>query len=79
MYAVESSETFCGAQEKRRRAGDILLPLVVDAEVARGRNPWQNSDLTARWNTALAPVAEGVGTAMSARIADERNPVLGQT
>ena len=76
--AVENSDEYHGNRETRRRVGNLHLAVVVGKEVGKRHAPGRNHDLMARWDATHASAAEGVDGASSARIAEERNRVLGQ-
>ena len=71
-----NSGEFLGNREKRCPAGVPHLAFVAYEEVAKGHVQWRNPDFKARWGANHAPAVEGVGDAISARIAEERNRVL---
>ena len=66
------------SQEKRCRVEALRLASVADKEVARGHAQWWRLELKSRLDATQSSVAGGVGAAISAWVAKERNRVSGQ-
>ena len=64
--------------EKRPRSGAMEIALAVDWEVAKEHAPWWHPEPKPKVEAHQSSVAEGVGGAIPARVADECNRVLRQ-
>ena len=63
--------------EKRPHNEAMELALAVDSKVAKEHARWWHPGLNPKVGGHLSPVAEGVDGAISARVAEERDRVLG--
>ena len=75
---VEISEESLRNEEKRHDAGDLQVACLAGKEVVKGHAQWRNPDLKARRDATPASPVEGVNAAITARIAEECDRVLGQ-
>ena len=75
--AIATSDDLPVSQEARRRVVDLYLGFIVDKEVAGGNAQCRGPEMKAHWDATHASPSEGVGSAISARAATQRNEALG--
>ena len=63
-------------QERRCRADDLCFAFVANKEVVKEHAPWRNPALKSSVGATHSSVAEGVGAATPAWVAEERNRAL---